>query len=84
MKTNDLLKALQEGTCIVSYKKIEGPDTGTIRDMVCTLSPEIIPAHTKVKQDSKSEHLLVWCIDRDKWRSVRVSTIQSWERQTAS
>ena len=79
MKTDELLKALQEGTCVVSYKKIEGPDIGKVRDMVCTLCPETIPTHTSVKQDPSSDHLLVWCIDREKWRSVRASTIQEWK-----
>lgn len=83
-KKEELLKALQEGACVVSYKKIEGPETGSIRNMECTLSPDIIPTHTKVKQDPSSDHLLVWCIDREKWRSVRASTIQKWERVNTS
>lgn len=74
-----LLKALTENQCVVSYEKIEGPETGQIRDMLCTLVPEHIPSHTQISQNSNSDHLLVWCIDRDNWRSVRANTIKGWK-----
>ena len=74
-----LLDALHRGQCIISYEKIEGSDVGQTRDMLCTLDPSIIPSHTGVKQSFKSDHLLVWCIDRDNWRSIRTSTIKEWK-----
>jgi hypothetical protein len=71
-----LLKALKEGVCIVSYKKI---DTGEIRDMECTLNSELIPGHIDITQHSDSHHILVWALDRDAWRSFRASTMQGWK-----
>lgn len=81
MKIDELLKALYDGICVISYKKIEGPETGKLRKMVCTLSAGEIPSHTHIKQNPGTEHLLVWCIDRENWRSVRVSTIKEWDKQ---
>jgi hypothetical protein len=70
-----LIKALKEGVCIVSYKKI---DTDEIRNMECTLKPELIPTHIDIRQSPDSHHILVWALDRDAWRSFRVSTMQEW------
>ena len=71
-----LLKALKEHLCVVSYKKI---DTGNVRDMECTLDPKRIPNHFNVNQNAGSDHLLVWCTDRNDWRSFRVSTMVEWK-----
>lgn len=70
-----LLKALKEGICIVSYKKI---DTNELRNMECTLNPELIPQHININQNPDSHHILVWALDRNAWRSFRVSTMQEW------
>ena len=75
-----LLSALEEGTCIVTYEKVVGPDTGNLRAMACTLDPNRIPSHTGIKQSAENDHILVWCTDRDAWRSVRVSTIKEWKQ----
>lgn len=79
MIDSNLLKALEAGKCTVTYEKIEGPKKGEDRDMLCTLSPDIIPMHTSIKQNPESEHLLVWSLDREDWRSVRVTTIKGWK-----
>lgn len=71
-----LLKALKEGVCIVSYEKI---DTDEIRDMECTLNPELVPTHIDITQHPDSDHILVWALDRDAWRSFRASTMQEWK-----
>ena len=81
MIDSKLLLALDEGECIVTYEKIEGPKKGELRDMVCTLSSELIPTHNKIHQNVMSEHLLVWCIDRNDWRSVRADTIKGWKQK---
>lgn len=59
----------------MSYKKI---DTGEIRDMECTLNPDLIPDHHDISQQPSSDHILVYAIDRDTWRSFRVSTMTNW------
>lgn len=71
-----LLKALKESVCIVSYKKI---DTDEIRNMECTLNPELTPNNENINQNPDSHHILVWALDRSAWRSFRVSTMQEWK-----
>lgn len=70
-----LLKSLKEGICVVSYKKI---DTGEIRDMECTLNPTLIPGNHDISQSAQSDHILVYALDRDTWRSFRASTMINW------
>lgn len=72
----DLLKALKEHLCVVSYEKI---DTGQIRDMECTLDPQRIPGNANINQRADSEDILVWCTDREAWRSFRANTMTGWK-----
>ena len=76
----DLLKALKENVCIIEYEKLEtgAGDTGTIRAMACTLDPNRIPSHNNINQQASNNDIVVWCTDRDAWRSVRASTIKDW------
>ena len=71
-----LIKALKENLCVVSYKKI---DTGELREMECTLDPNLIPNNHNINQQATSDHILVWCTDRDSWRSFRASTMIEWK-----
>jgi hypothetical protein len=71
-----LLKALKEGTCFVSYQKV---DTGEVRDMECTLKPELIPNHPDVNQNADSDQILVWALDRNDWRSFFSDTLKDWK-----
>lgn len=70
-----LLKALKENLCVVTYKKI---DTGELREMECTLSPNLIPFHKEMHQRPESDNILVWCTDKNAWRSFRASTMTEW------
>ena len=78
-KTN-LLKALQNGTVQVVFKKI---DTEEIRVMPCTLNVDVLKennAHGSVANiDPSSEHYAVWALDKNAWRSFRLDTVVSWE-----
>jgi hypothetical protein len=77
------LKAAGEGIVTVVFEKI---NNGGTRIMECTLKPEIMPlskAYGKeemhqIKQRAESDHLVVWALDRDSWRSFRVSTVTDW------
>ena len=71
----NLFKALQENVCIVSYKKV---GTSERRDMECTLNNELIPGHFNISQDPKNDHILVYALDREAWRSFRVNTLIEW------
>ena len=73
---NDLLKALKQWECIITYKKL---DTGELREMHCTLNPEIAPkAAIMGEQDPKSDNIVVWCRDKNDWRSFQVDTMSGW------
>lgn len=70
-----LIQALKQGICIVSYQKI---DTGEIRDMECTLNPELIPGHRQIEQNADNDDILVYALDRNTWRSFRANTMTGW------
>ena len=79
-ETSRLIEALKRGTVTVTFTKI---NTGEIRVMPCTLNPVVLEAHG-VKVDikdisSESEHLAAWALDKEAWRSFRLSTVNGWE-----
>ena len=75
-----LISALQHGTVTVTFQKI---DSDEIRVMPCTLNSTLLEAHgIKTGIDAisnESAHLAVWSIDKEAWRSFRVSTVLGWE-----
>jgi hypothetical protein len=79
-ETSRLIEALKLGTVTVTFTKI---DSGEIRVMPCTLNPTVLDAHgvkTVIEGISPdSAHLAVWSLDKDAWRSFRVSTVTGWE-----
>jgi len=77
---NNLVKALQQGTVQVIFKKI---DTEEIRIMPCTLNPDVLKENdvkgSLNKMEPSSDHYAVWALDKNAWRSFRVETVVSWE-----
>jgi hypothetical protein len=75
-----LIEALQQGTVTVTFQKI---DSDEVRVMPCTLNEKVLLAHgqkTVIESISpESAHLAVWSLDKDAWRSFRVSTVLGWE-----
>jgi|TARA_R110002074_G_scaffold100766_2_gene217627 hypothetical protein len=75
-----LIEALLKGTVTVTFQKI---DSDEIRVMPCTLNPVVLEAYgikSVVESVSpESAHLAVWSLDKDAWRSFRVSTVTGWE-----
>lgn len=71
----ELLEALKRGKCFITYKKI---DSGELREMECTLDPDLIPRGLKINQNSDGSNIVVWCIDKNAWRSFRVNTMKGW------
>ncbi len=71
------IDAAKKDVVTVEFTKI---DTGELRVMPCTLNsalsnhnvPEIL------EQRSDSDHLVVWSIDKQAWRSFRVNTLVKW------
>lgn len=77
---SNLLNALKRGEVSVVFRKI---DTDEIRVMPCTLNSTLLEANN-VKCgvetiNPESEHFAVWALDKDAWRSFRLSTVVSWE-----
>lgn len=79
-ETSRLIEALKRGTVTVTFTKI---NTGEIRVMPCTLNPVVLEAHgvkTDIKDISpESDHLAAWALDKEAWRSFRLSTVNGWE-----
>lgn len=77
MKTSEFISAAKDGVVTVEFEKI---NTKELRVMPCTLNtvlsnhnvPEIL------EQKSDNEHLVVWAMDKQSWRSFRVSTVKRW------
>jgi len=70
-------KAALEGVVTVEFTKI---DTGEVRVMPCTLNRELsdhnVPEILEQREDN--EHLVVWAMDKQAWRSFRVNTLIKW------
>ena len=78
MNTEKFLKAAEEGIVTVVFEKING---GGTRIMECTLDAKLIEpkmSGSVASQRPESDHLVVWALDRDAWRSFRVSTVTDW------
>ena len=73
---NDLINSLKNGVVTISFKKI---DTGEIRVMPSTLNPKLIPMGSIINKISEdSETIMVWSLDKNSWRDIRVNTILEW------
>ena len=73
---NELITALKRGVVVISFKKI---DSGEIRVMPSTLNEELMPEGVKIMSiSSESETIMVWSLDKNAWRDIRVNTITEW------
>ena len=75
-----LLEALKKGTATVTFQKI---DSDEIRGMPCTLNPTVLKANgvdiVIETVNPNTDHVAVWALDKNAWRSFRVSTVLGWE-----
>ena len=77
MTIEDMIDSLKNGVVNITFKKI---DSGEIRKMPSTLKSELIPDGTKIQSiSSTSDTIMVWSLDKNAWRDIRVNTISSWE-----
>lgn len=71
------IDAAKKGSVTVEFTKI---DTGELRVMPCTLNPELsnhnVPEILEQREDS--DHIVVWALDKQAWRSFRVNTLVQW------
>lgn len=76
MNVKKFLDAARAGEVTVEFKKI---DTGELRIMPCTLNSELSKQTIEIKeQKDDNDHLVVWSLDKDAWRSFRVNTVIEW------
>ncbi len=72
-----MIDSLKKGVVNITFKKI---DSGEIRKMPSTLKSDLIPDGTKIQSiSSNSDTIMVWSLDKNAWRDIRVDTISSWE-----
>jgi len=71
------IEAAKKSIVTVEFTKV---DTGELRVMPCTL--DVILSNHNVPeilgQQETNEHLVVWSMDKQAWRSFRVSTLVRW------
>jgi len=66
----------KSGVVTVVFKKI---NTEEIRVMPCTLNSDVAGKDIVIKDfDALSDNLVVWCLDKDAYRSFRVNTVIKW------
>ena len=76
MNVKEFLDAARAGEVTVEFKKI---DTGEVRVMPCTLNSKLSNQTIEIKdQKDDNDHLVVWSLDKDAWRSFRVNTVIEW------
>jgi len=71
---SQIVKAASTGSVRVKYKHYR---TGEVLTLVGTLEPEL--TRMTVSQQDKNDHLLLFSIVDDEWKSIRVSTILEWK-----
>ena len=76
ISVNELIENLKKGIVIIEFKKI---DTGEIRSMPSTPNPQLVPSSSRILNiSSASDTIMVWSMDKEAWRDIRVSTIIKW------
>jgi|TARA_R110000803_G_scaffold46198_13_gene97100 hypothetical protein len=77
MKIDGLIAAAKEGVITVEFNKI---NDGGLRVMPCTLNTEISKHNVQeiLEQKETNDHLVVWAMDKEAWRSFRVETVIRW------
>jgi len=73
----DFIETAKKGVVTVEFIKV---NTDEKRIMPCTLNPALsnhnVPEILEQKDDN--DHLVVWSLDKEAWRSFRVNTVVRW------
>ena len=76
MNTEEFLNYIKENVATVEFRKV---GTDELRVMPCTLNAEVMGEQSaEVTQQANNDHLVVWSMDKDAWRSFRVNTVERW------
>jgi len=73
-----VLAQLKEGVCEITFNKVNGER----RVMPCTLREDLLPtppkeATPRASKDKESDVISVWCVDKEAWRSFKLSNFIS-------
>ncbi len=74
MEREFLVENLRRNVCWVSFRKAKGE----LRDMRCTLNPELMGQYEKKTERTKPVNELtlpVWDMDKNEFRSFRVDSV---------
>ena len=75
-----MMEMLQTSQCRVIFTKLNGEE----RNKICTLKDDVIPKATKDPitqkkvRDLNEEVLAVWDVNKEGWRSFRISNVVSF------
>lgn len=76
MNTEEFLNYVKNNVATVEFRKV---GTDELRVMPCTLNAEVMGEQSaEVTQQANNDHLVVWSMDKDAWRSFRVNTVERW------
>jgi len=75
MDSSKIIDALRKGVVTVVFEKI---DTKEIRTMPCTLNNDISGQGMVFKNYNSDDTLVMYALDKNAWRDVRVNTIIEW------
>lgn len=76
----EIVEALRAHRCVIKFTKVNGE----VREMPCTLRPDVIPSQPQVVQEASADSktrktndniVSVWCLDKQAWRSFRVDSV---------
>ena len=75
MNTKAIVDALKKDVVTIVFEKI---DTKEVRTMPCTLNKDIHGQDMNIKNYNSPDVLVMWGLDVNAWRDVRVNTIIEW------
>jgi hypothetical protein len=75
MNTKAIVDALKKDVVTIVFEKI---DTKEVRIMPCTLNKDIHGQEMNIKNYNSPDTLVMYALDKNAWRDVRVDTIQDW------
>lgn len=69
------ISQLTTGKYIVTFKK----KNGEMREMRCTLEPDVVPEVKGTGRNDNNEVIAVWDLDKKDWRSFRIDSVTKVE-----
>lgn len=73
MEKQDIVAVLVQGACKVTFEKADGSH----REMLCTLSSELIPVTIAGTTKPNLEVVTAWDLEKEDWRAFRIDRLIS-------